>query len=297
MYGESEHNVTRLQEVLEEESDSGLFVSREPIGFNGTIRAINASGFCPIAGRTSQPFGLRVLLYNNTRRVSGHNLEADCSMDGSETSNSTIIGRVELTDVNIPVLPGYSVAIRFNSRCNQDSSRCTFRPTTVDTNTQDFIFYVGNSSDDFRNLGKLEVDTVGLQFSYSVRRSETVYFDTTYTHSFYAMYIDSPQCTPKDPKDPDILFVAIIIVLSVIILLLLSAFSAGLLYKHYHSRRKRNISLVGQNTTSHTDGNEVELRHACFIYRNWRIILLSQWRMQVYSTIFRRPHQHNCPPG
>ena len=186
MYGESEHNVTRLQEVLEEESeesDSRLFVFREPIGFNGTIRAINASGFCAIAGRTErQPFGLRLLLYNNTLRVSGHNLEADCSMEGNETSNSTIIGRVELTDVNIPVLPGYSVAIRFNSQC---SNRCTFRPTTVDTNTQDFIFYMSDSDDssDFGNLGNLKevsrLSTVGLQFSYSVRESETVYFDTT----------------------------------------------------------------------------------------------------------------------
>ena len=200
MYGESEHNVTRLQEVLEEESDSGLFVFGEPIGFNGTIRAINASGFCTIAGRTSQPFLLRVVLYNNTRRVSGgsYDLAADCSMDGNETSNSTIIGRVELTDVDIPVLPGYSVAIRFNSQCNQDSRRCTFRPTTVDTNTRDFIFYVGNSRDDFRNLGKLdEVDTVGLQFSYSVRESETVYFDTTYTHFFCAMFFQILRNVPQ----------------------------------------------------------------------------------------------------
>ena len=59
--------------------------------------------------------------------------------------------------------------------------------------------------------------------------------------------------TPKS-----FLLVAIIIVVSVIILLFLSAFSAVLLYKHYHSRRKRNISLVGQNATSHTDGNQVD---------------------------------------
>ena len=206
MYGESEHNVTRLQEVLEQESDdydSGLFVFGESICFNGTIRAINASGFCAIAGRTSPPFGLRVVLYNNTRRVpGGQNLEADCSMDGSETSNSTIIGRVELTDVNIPVLPGYSVAIRFNSRCNKNSNRCSFRPTTVDTNTQDFIFYAGNSGDNFQNLANLEeVNTVGLQFSYSVRRSETVYFDKTYTHSFCFFFRFSAMY-PKTKRRP-----------------------------------------------------------------------------------------------
>ncbi|CAI8021504.1 Ephrin type-A receptor 4a (Fragment) [Geodia barretti] len=240
--GESEHNVTRLQMLREEEESeygsTGMFIIQEPVDFGLTIVEVNASGYCTVNERTEQPFHLLLAIYEGQRRVEVKEVSAEC--DSSTNDTETILCRVQL-DTNISVPANSSIGILFNPRCSTSSggkNRCSCRPATLDTGTEQYTYSNISSMKGSTSLDNFDfVGNVGLQISF------TVMTDGCST--------ESPGSDSQSNDDNVTLLAAIIAGLSAVILFLLVAISAAFLHKFYRSRKKKQTSLVGHSATKH----------------------------------------------
>jgi hypothetical protein len=251
--GESEHNVTRLEMLREEEESkygsNGIFMIQEPVDFSLKIVEVNASGYCTVNGRTEQPFILLLAIYKGQKRVRLEEVPAEC--DNSTNDSNTILCRVQ-SDKNIIVPANRSIGILFNPSCNVSPSsaaaaanNCSCRPATVDTGTEQYTTQYSNFSHmkNSRSMDSFDfVGNVGLQISV------TIMTDGCSTESTGS---DS-QSNDDDVK----LLAAVIAGLSAVILFLLVAISAAFLHKSYRSRKKKQTSLVGHRTTQVHDRHQ-----------------------------------------
>ena len=178
--GESDHNVSRLEMLrVEQESkyESGLFLLRDPIDYNGTVVGVSASGYCILVNRTGgQRFEMRLGLYEaqNRRRIDTVTLPADCTDESSEDS---VICSVQ-SNVKLSVKAGQFIGILFSAQCSPEdmANRCSCRPATVDRDNIDEQFlYLNSSNNNFRNfpINTDGSESVGLQFSFTFQAGKT----------------------------------------------------------------------------------------------------------------------------
>jgi hypothetical protein len=231
--GESDHNDTRLEMLrVEQESkyESGLFLLRDPIGYNGTVVGVSASGYCILVNRTGgQRFEMRLGLYDaqDRRRIETVILPADCNMFIDESSEDSVICSVQSNE-KFSVKAGHFIGILFNAQCSPEdmANRCSCRPATVDRdNINEQFLYLNSSNNNFRNfpINTDGSESVGLQFSFT----------------FQAGKCDTPS-TP----DITTLLVAVAVALSALTVLLLLAISSVILHKFYRWRSTKQTSVV-----------------------------------------------------
>ena len=175
--GESEHNVTRLQMLREEEESeygsTGMFIIQEPVDFGLTIVEVNASGYCTVNQRNEQPFHLLLAIYEGQRRVKVEEVPAEC--DSSTNDTETVLCHVQL-DTNRFVPANHSIGILFNPRCSAKVNRCSCRPATQDTGTEQYTYSNISSMKDSTSLDNFDfVGNVGLQISFTVMTGEARY--------------------------------------------------------------------------------------------------------------------------
>ena len=171
--GESDHNVAQLESRrVEQESnyESGLFLLRGPISYNGTVVSVSASGYCTVVNRTgNQQFELRLGFYDaeSRRRVETVILPAECIMFNESTDDSTIC-RVESKE-KFSVTTNQYIGILFDAQCSPEdrANRCSCRPTTTVRNTEQYL-YMNTSNNNFRTLPETDgSEPLGLQFSFT----------------------------------------------------------------------------------------------------------------------------------
>ena len=178
--GESDHNVSRLEMLrVEQESkyESGLFLLRDPIEYNGTVVGVSASGYCILVNRTGgQRFEMRLGLYEaqNRRRIDTVTLPADCTDESSEDS---VICSVQ-SNMKFSVKAGCFIGILFNAQCSPEdkANRCSCRPATVDKDNIDEQFlYLNSNNNKFRKfpINTDGSESVGLQFSFTFQAGKT----------------------------------------------------------------------------------------------------------------------------
>ena len=169
--GESEHNASLL-ESLQRADESGQYLLHDLIPFNGTITAVNASGFCTLINRTDQILALRLLIYR--RRAEGRyfnvnagdpiNIEAECE-NISLTEDEYSLGSVYQDSMDLKVLADDRIAIRFNTQyCD---GICTFQPATVNNSNSQFMFFPRGVNINTKNGGQ-QRHNVSLHFSANI---------------------------------------------------------------------------------------------------------------------------------
>lgn len=168
-FGESENNATYLQERFDNDSqqyDVGQFML--PITTNGTISAINASGYCLTANMTQKTFSLLYLVYQKDKknqRGENHFLPAVCNTSVGE---DVVIGTVQKTIKDgIKVKDGDYLAVRFGN-CLKE--RCNFRPATRPESGDQEYWYTGSGAGNLSNIMESAIRVQGLHFSFDVAK-------------------------------------------------------------------------------------------------------------------------------
>ena len=148
---------------------AGVFLITEPSDIGQTIVEVNASGYCTVKDKTTQPFHLLLVLYtNDLERTRG--IPAEC--DTSTNDTDTVLCQIQSSSIRIHVPANHSVGILFDSMCssNSASKRCTCRPATLDTATEK---YTHMNTSEFAIDNSEFVERIGLQLSFTVRPGET----------------------------------------------------------------------------------------------------------------------------
>ena len=146
---------------------SGAFFLQDPIPFDGTIVTVTASGYC---STTEDMLELQLILYDGKTisKNADHRLFVNCT-EVSGDSNVTI-GRVE-TNKKIAVRGGHYLGILY-IQCRQ--APCAFLPAVDDNHVvQQFVFFEDVKLHNFNT--SITGNGVGLQFSYTIERGETLY--------------------------------------------------------------------------------------------------------------------------
>ena len=151
----------------------GAFLLRDPIPFDGTIVTVTASGYC---STTEDRLELRLVLYDGKTTISknvNHLLFVNCT-EVSGDSNVTI-GRVEANE-RIAVRGGHYLGILYTP-CRQNTTNpCAFLPAVDDHVVHQFVFFEDVQLRDF-DTRIVNGSRVGLQFSFTIERGETMYMN------------------------------------------------------------------------------------------------------------------------
>ena len=132
---------------------------------NGTLVAVNATGFCILTERTDQEVSLLLVIYRQDGATSIHLVPADCDF-ANRNSVSGIdysFGSVSDNDLHIPVTSDEILNIGFFTTCSIDG--CQFQPAIInDTSTQMLWFLERdkpvNEVEDFSNVSLLFSATI-----------------------------------------------------------------------------------------------------------------------------------------
>ena len=216
----------------ESEYESGFFLLRDPIPFDGTIVHITASGYCALKNRDDQRFQMSLVQFDAATVRNVEYISAVC--DFTRDTN-TSVGTVN-EDVMISLLAGDYLGIWFNYQCAE--SRCPFRPAT--TNSDSKIFLYLNDSFNINSLPERirNAPSVGLEFSYTIIQGETVRVSIM-CKTIITVY--NPDVCKEDQLNITAILLSITLptffLVSLIILL-------WLLCKYYRNKRKGSKVMV-----------------------------------------------------
>ena len=153
--------------LIDEQYDSGFYVLREPIPFDGTIVHVTASGYCASRNREDQLFRMILVVFDeSTMNTRSEYVPVTCNI----YSNITV-GTVD-EYVNLAVLEGEYLVISFDSQCTKEPpSTCPFRPAIISESGQ-FSYFNGSMTNISERIPT--APQVGLQFSFTIKGGETV---------------------------------------------------------------------------------------------------------------------------
>ena len=128
---------TQNYESLQPTDMTGYFVYRIPC--NGTLVAVNATGFCILTERTHQQVSIFLIIYredNGTLISTNRHIPADCEFvkNNSVSGIDYSFGSVSDNDLNIPVTSDDILAIGFFATC--DNFTCSFQPAIINDTTE-----------------------------------------------------------------------------------------------------------------------------------------------------------------
>ena len=121
----------------------GYFVY--PIPCNGTLVAVNATGFCILTGRTHQQVLLLVAVYREVNGISNptyRHIPADCEFanNNSVSGIDYSLGSISDNNLNIPVIPGEFLSFGFFTTCNNLS--CSFQPAIINNPSNHTLLFL-----------------------------------------------------------------------------------------------------------------------------------------------------------
>ena len=131
-----------------------------PLPCNGTLVAVNATGFCILTGRPHHDVSL-VIFINRENAVSVHLIPASCDSNRSSVSGLDYsFGSVSHNDLNIPVTSNDFLLI---SRCT--GRMCFFQPAVINDASKHMLFFL----EDGKPVN--ETENVSLLFSAKIEIS------------------------------------------------------------------------------------------------------------------------------
>ena len=145
---------TQNYESLQPTTMTGYF--SYPIPCNGTLVAVNATGFCILTERTHQQVSLFLIIYreDNGKPISTqHFIPADCDLAhiNSVSGIDYSFGSVSDNDLNIPVT---SDAFLVFTTCMDEG--CNFQPAVINDTSKHMFFYKPVSeAEDYSNVSLL----------------------------------------------------------------------------------------------------------------------------------------------
>ena len=138
-----------------------------PIPCNGTLVAVNATGFCILTERTHQQVSLLLIIYredNGIPMATYHVIPADCDLANrnSVTGIDYSFGSVSDNDLNIPVTCDEFLSILFFSTCMDG---CHFQPAIINDASKHMLWFLEygkpvNEAKDFSNASLLFSATI-----------------------------------------------------------------------------------------------------------------------------------------
>lgn len=211
-----------------------MFLLKKPFPFDGTIVAVNASGYCTIAGGTERlrPFVMRLSLYNGYRKFNVYkNVPANCDWSTEDYDDEILLGSVKEL-ITMDVKAGQTLAIEFNDECDRlDGGKetfCTFTPATTVFEDRELDFQYIHTQPDY-NIALN--DSVKLQFSYELRKdSYNLSYILEILNVFTHYYEFSGSCSQEPGSSTGnstlilalvIAFVMAVIIVAVSVILLL----------------------------------------------------------------------------
>ena len=215
----------------ESEYESGFFLLRDPIPFDGTIVHITASGYCALKNRDDQRFQMSLIQFD---AATVRNIEYISAVCDFTRDTNTSVGTVN-EDVMISLLAGDYLGIWFNYRCAE--SRCPFRPATTNSHSKRFVHL--NDSFNINSLPEriLNAPSVSLEFSYTVIGGET---GSRVSIMCQTIIIYNPEECEEDQRYITAILLSVTLptffLVSLIILL-------WLLCKYYRNKRKVMVAM------------------------------------------------------
>ena len=150
------HNYESLQPT----NVTGYFSYR--ITCNGTLVAVNATGFCILTERTHQPVALVLIIY---REVNGmpmatlHLIPADCDFANSNSVSGInySFGSVSNNNLNIPVTSDDFIALQLSATCTDIG--CYFQPAIINDTSKHMLLYLeyGEPANETRTLSNVSL--------------------------------------------------------------------------------------------------------------------------------------------
>ena len=117
------------------------------ISCNGTIVAVNATGFCVLTERTDKHALLSLIIYREDNGIlvpTSHyiNIPADCEVfkNNSVSGIDYSLGSVSDNDLNIPVTSGEFLSIAFFTKCKNSS--CPFQPAIINEPSKHTLLFL-----------------------------------------------------------------------------------------------------------------------------------------------------------
>ena len=133
--GESEHDLSML-ESHEPGEETGLYLLPEPVPFNGTLVAVNASGYCINSATSNLSVMLCLTVYRPTGIGMKYEQTETSIMFGVDCDHSTgdyTYSSVERT-LEVKVQRDHYLGVKFHKR-----KKCSFQPATL--NSTDSWFF------------------------------------------------------------------------------------------------------------------------------------------------------------
>ena len=159
---------TQNYESLQPTNMTGYFSYRIPC--NGTLVAVNATGFCILTERTHQQVSLFLIIYredNGIPMTTRHVIPADCDLakNNSVSGIDYSFGSVSDNDLNIPVTFDEILGIGYFTTC--DNFSCSFQPALInDPSNHTLLFQESGEQVDVANLK--DFSNVSLLFSATI---------------------------------------------------------------------------------------------------------------------------------
>ena len=159
---------TQNHESLHPISMPGYFGYQIPC--NGTLVAVNATGFCILTGRTHQQVSILLAIYREENGIpmpTYRHITADCEFakNGSVTGIDYSLGSVSHNDLNIPVTSDELLSIEFFATCANFS--CNFQPALINEPSKHTLFFLEDGKQvslanlkDFSNISLLFSATI-----------------------------------------------------------------------------------------------------------------------------------------
>ena len=156
---------TQKNDFLQPTNVTGYFLY--PIPCNGTLVAVNATGFCILTERTNQQVSLVILINRKDDATStpAHLIPADCDF-ANRNSVSGIdysFGSISNNDLNIPVTSDEILSVGFHTMCIGRS--CFFQPAVINDTSKHMLFFLedgkpGNETEILSNVSLLFTATI-----------------------------------------------------------------------------------------------------------------------------------------
>ena len=121
---------------------TGYFSYRIPC--NGTLVAVNATGFCILTERTHQQVSLFLIIYredNSIPMTTLHVIPAECDFVNNSVSGIDYsFGSVSVNELTIPVTSDEFISIVYFTSCT--GSGCFFQPAVINDTSKHMLFFL-----------------------------------------------------------------------------------------------------------------------------------------------------------
>ena len=170
-----------------------------PITCNGTLVAVNATGFCILTERTHQHVALVVIIYRevNDMPMTTYRIiiPADCDFatNNSVSGIDYSLGSVSSNNLNIPVTSDGYLGIELFTTCT--AVRCYFQPAIIDDTSKHMLLFLEYGVPPIKNNSKLVPDA-SLLFSATIisESSDTIISSSSDTSDKEGIYTHIQGC-------------------------------------------------------------------------------------------------------